>query len=148
MDAENQLLAAAACVILFTKSKKKPKKRRFWVRPTLRSRSQYNGTHLLEDLKRDDVGSIDYGMTYRGSFKNFCRLSSVDFDHLLRLIGPKICKTDTRLRDAIPINERLAVTLRFLATGDSYQSLMYLFKIYSENPFIIMNLSGRNSARQ
>lgn len=106
--AEGQLLAAAACVILLTKPKKKSRKRRFWIRPSLRSRGQYSGTHLLEDLRRDDFGSINGGMdNYRGSFKNFCRLSSSDFDHLLRLIGPKIVKNDTRWRDAIPINERL-----------------------------------------
>lgn len=71
--------------------------------------NQYNRTHLLEDLKRDAFGSINNGMTYRGSFKNFCRLSSSDFNHLLRLIGPRICKDDTRLRDAISLNERLAI---------------------------------------
>lgn len=124
------LLTAAACVIIFEdENEKKRRKRRFWIRPTLRSRNIYSGSNLLHDLERDDSGALNRGLAFRGSFQNFCRISNADFEYLLSLIGPKIHRMDTRLRDAVPIMERLAVTLRFLATGDSYQSLMYLFKI-------------------
>jgi hypothetical protein len=36
------------------------------------------------------------------------------------LVGLKIVKMDTRLQAAVPVQERLAVTLRFLATGNLY----------------------------
>lgn len=64
-----------------------------------------------------------------GQFKNFVRMESEDFEFLLCKIGPKIMKQDTQLRKAVSIEKRLAVTLRFLATGDSFTSLQYTFLI-------------------
>jgi hypothetical protein len=68
-------------------------------------------------------------------------MSSSDFETLLNLTGSLISKGDTSFRRAIPAHERLAVTLRFLATGDSYHSLMYMFKISKQAiPKIIPNV--------
>lgn len=64
-----------------------------------------------------------------GLFENFCRMSFEDFEYLLNRIEPCISKKDTQFRVAIPAKELLAITLRFLASGDSYQSLHYLFKV-------------------
>lgn len=44
-------------------------------------------------------------------------------------MAPQIVKQDKRFRKAIPPSQRLAVTLRFLATGDSYASFSALFRI-------------------
>lgn len=59
-------------------------------------------------------------------------MSLSDFEYLLTLISPIISKQDTHLRDSIPAKIRLAITLRFLATGDSYKSLHFLFKVSSQ----------------
>lgn len=56
-------------------------------------------------------------------------MSATDFEYLLNKIGPVIEKKYTNMRKCFPIQERLAVTLRFLATGDSFTSLSYLFKM-------------------
>nr|CAI5865355.1 unnamed protein product [Callosobruchus analis] len=45
------------------------------------------------------------------------------------MVGPIIRKINTNMREAIPEKVRLAICLRYLASGDSYRSLMYTFKI-------------------
>ncbi|CAF4945829.1 unnamed protein product [Pieris macdunnoughi] len=65
-----------------------------------------------------------------GEFHNFCRMSFTDFEYLLDKISPLISKQqDTDFREAIPAKYRLAITLRFIASCDSYKSLHYLFKV-------------------
>lgn len=66
-------------------------------------------------------------------FKNFNKMSPSDFEELLPIIGPDIQKNDTNMRQSVPPITRLAITLRFLTTGDSYHSLMYTFKISVSN---------------
>ena len=51
------------------------------------------------------------------------------FEHLLELVGPKIEKKDTRLIGAISSKQRLAITLRSLASGETQQSLSHSFRI-------------------
>ncbi|KAG8238958.1 hypothetical protein J437_LFUL018681, partial [Ladona fulva] len=121
-DDEEVACALAAYVLLsgefLKKKKRKARKRRWWMRTLNKSRERYSGSDMLSDLRSQPSGR----------FENFCRMSRVDFECLLRKIGPLIAKRDTNMRESIPIQERLAVTLRFFATGDSYASLSYLFK--------------------
>lgn len=119
VDRSDQILACAAYIVINRLSKCQRRRPRYWQRRIFQNRKQYSGTNLLADLRLEDASG----------FKKFCRLSTKDFEYLLNLVGPIISKRDTNYRDAVPPHERLAVTLRFLATGDSYTSLMYLFKI-------------------
>ncbi|KAF9416038.1 hypothetical protein HW555_006450 [Spodoptera exigua] len=66
---------------------------------------------------------------FDGSFINFLRMSKSDFEYLLQNVGPFIEKQDTNLRSAVTAETRLAITLRYLATGDSYSSLSYTFRV-------------------
>ncbi|KAK8766455.1 hypothetical protein V5799_006763 [Amblyomma americanum] len=51
------------------------------------------------------------------------------FEDLLNKIRPRIEKRDTSFREAIQAGERLAIELRYLATGDSEMSLQYAFYV-------------------
>jgi hypothetical protein len=55
-------------------------------------------------------------------------MSPSEFEFLVNLIGGKISKKGTAFRKAISVQERLALTLRVLASDDSYVSLQYLFR--------------------
>ena len=77
------------------------------------------GVELLNKLRMNDAMG----------FRNFTRLTPIDFEELLLMVGGQITKEDTKFRETIPASLRLAITLRFLASGDSFTSLMYTFRI-------------------
>lgn len=56
------------------------------------------------------------------SFKNFMRMDRVMSQKLLATIGPKIEK------EALDLEPKLALTLRYLYSGNSYMSFMYGFR--------------------
>ena len=56
-------------------------------------------------------------------------MSPERLEHLLGLVGSLIQKKDTILRKAIPAAERLMLTIRVLASGDSQVSLSCLFRM-------------------
>ena len=58
----------------------------------------------------------------------FTRMSPERFDHLLSVVEEKR-KKKTYIRESISPAERLAITLRYLASGDSQQSIAFLFKV-------------------
>nr|CAH7738350.1 unnamed protein product [Callosobruchus chinensis] len=88
------------------------------------TRIHRNSTSLTMDKKLHELVAEP-----SNEFQKFTRMSSVDFEYLLNKVSTQISKQNTQLREAIPARLRLAVTLRYLATGDDYQSLHFLFKI-------------------
>ena len=56
-------------------------------------------------------------------------MTSENFDTLLEMVEDKIRKQNTVMRMAILPRTKLEVTLRYLATGDSFKTLEYLFRI-------------------
>ncbi|RVE54881.1 hypothetical protein evm_000248 [Chilo suppressalis] len=98
---------------------KKRRKRRWWMTTIHRRRTIAGMESMFADL------TAESGMEFPG----FLRMSTSDFEILLQKLAPLITKKDTKFRKAIPAKVRLAITLRYLATGDNFRSLHYLFKI-------------------
>lgn len=107
------------CLLNRKKRKKKCKKRRFWVREIFLQRETHGAFHtLFQALLRD-----------RESFFRFHRMVPERFHHLLSLVEDRITKKETNLRKPISAKERLSITLRYLATGESQQSLSFAYRI-------------------
>ena len=56
-------------------------------------------------------------------------MSPERFDNLFLLVTPLISKKDTKFRKSIHTNERLALTLKFLASEESQISLSFQFRL-------------------
>lgn len=113
---------SAALIVMFSilKRKKRLQKRKCWVRQWVQRRNSMGAcSTLINEMQIEDPQQ----------FRNFVRMSAEQLEVLINLIGPQIAKKDTRMRNAIPVKHRLLMTLRFLASGDSYNSLQYLFRI-------------------
>ncbi|XP_049294069.1 uncharacterized protein LOC125769390 [Anopheles funestus] len=95
---------------------------RVWMRPMLLEREN-QASRLVETILKEDLDT---------TIINFMRLSRSDFNYLLERIGPKITKMDTNMRKSLSPKDKLIVTLRYLATGDSYKTLEYAFRISAQ----------------
>ncbi|KAL2102135.1 hypothetical protein ACEWY4_001303 [Coilia grayii] len=51
------------------------------------------------------------------------------FNGLVTLLEPSLQRQDTVMREAIPVGERLAITLRYLATGHTSRALEYSLRV-------------------
>lgn len=97
------------------------KKRQFWVRPlfTVRRRLlQGASDNLVKEMETEDKEKVI----------NYFRMDSIIFQTLLQLVGPSIIKQYV-VRDPIPAETRLHITLRYLTSGDSMSSISYAYRV-------------------
>ena len=104
LEDEEELLLL---LLMLQKRQRKPRKRRFWIRNIFLQRKT-RGTFrtLFQELLQD-----------KELFFRYHRMTPSRFEHLLSLVEEKITKEKTNFRDPICAEERLSITLRFLATG-------------------------------
>ena len=104
---------------LAMKHRQRPR-RRIWCHSWLLNRPVSGFFHTtLSELQQAD--STRYA--------NFLRMDADSFNELLTLVQPDISKQDTAMRVSISAAQRLVITLRFLATGETFKSLQYLFRV-------------------
>ena len=60
---------------------------------------------------------------------NYFRMQPSMFDELLSLVGPSIVRKGSNFREPLSPSLKLAVTLRYLATGELQASLSFNFRI-------------------
>lgn len=93
--------------------------RSMWARPWLMRRPTEGAyDKLMRELEREG----------EGEFKSFLRVEPNMFHELVARVGPRIQKKTSGRAPLLP-GLKIAVTLRFLATGNSYHSLAYTFRV-------------------
>lgn len=112
MRIKQKLCAVSISLILIFRKKKRGRLQ--WSREWLLKRNHFSHVNLVNELR-----SIPQ------DFLNYLRMSEETYMELLKLLTPHILKKDTVMRKAISPHERLSATLRFLATGRTYEDLKF-----------------------
>ena len=95
--------------------------RKVWVREWLTRRHEFGQyDSLLTEMHKEDE---------RG-YKNFLRITPDLFQEIFEKLTPRLQKQCTFMRKPLQAGLKLAATLRFLATGSSYPSLQYSFRVH------------------
>ncbi|XP_077146295.1 uncharacterized protein LOC143807995 isoform X1 [Ranitomeya variabilis] len=111
-------VVAAALVFVAARllEERRPKrKRRMWTRSWVLKRSTLSHMGLIRELRDNNPHD----------FRNYLRMSEESFKIILAAVTPLTQRRNTPMCAAVSVEERLAVTLRFLATGRSLRDLQF-----------------------
>ncbi|XP_071940897.1 uncharacterized protein [Antedon mediterranea] len=111
-DSEDEIILSA--IILAKRRKRK------WVKEVCSERKTFGQFETL--VKRNLATNED-------EFFNYFRMTPHQYGHLVSLIKDDITKRDTRFRESISAEERLSICLRYLATGDSYPTMYFAYRV-------------------
>ena len=111
------------CMILIgmalAEKNRRKRKHRMWLRKVFRERKKRGTYNLVREM-----AMWDKEMYFR-----YMRMTPTSFECLLRLVGERISKQTTNYREPVPPEQRLSVTIRHLATGESHISLSLQYRI-------------------
>ena len=123
--------AAAMCgmvvTILLLRRKRRRRNRQLWVKEWINKRPRFGAYYKL----LNELHALD-----QAGYKNLIRMDPATFDELPTKVAPHITYQDTNIRQAIPPEERLVLTLRFLATGEEFILVNYKFNIVMHLPIL------------
>ena len=90
------------------------------VRPWLLQREEKGAYHnIMAELYVTDIPE----------FTNFMRMTPEFFEMIKTRLEPRLARQATNYRFPISVGEKLALTIRYLATGESYTSLSCQFRV-------------------
>ena len=119
VEQQQQLGAAVAAAVLLRrrhqrKERRKRRRRQCWMRPWMERRSFYGSyANLMRELKRES----------QGDFTTYMSMEPRMFHELLQRLAPRLTKMYTHYRRALEPGLKLAVTLRYMATRNSYRTI-------------------------
>ena len=102
-------------------ARQRPRRRHnMWVRPWLLQREERGAyQNIMADLYAIDIPG----------FTNFMRMTPEFFEMIKTRLEPHLARQATNYRAPISVGKKLALTIRYLATGESYTSLSYQFRV-------------------
>ena len=102
-------------------AKQRPRRRHnMWVRPGLLQREERGAYHnIMAELYATDIPG----------FTNYMRMTPEFFEMIKTRLEPCLARQATNYRAPISVGEKLALTIRYLATGESYTSLSCQFRV-------------------
>jgi len=110
------------CILLLglvMSRRRRKRKHKIWVRDVFKERNGRGTFNLVREMALAD----------EEMFFRYMRMSPSIFEKLLRLVGKRLTKQTTNYRHPVPPEQRLSVTLRHLATGESHISLSLQYRI-------------------
>jgi hypothetical protein len=113
------LAAAAAAYIILSRKKKQRRKHEVWVRPSLQDRNEYGVLRLMNSSSRDDLLS---GHIFDEHIQHFSLISRSDLEWLVSRVESLTFNSKSSHKLQGSSLERLFLTLRLLASGDSFTS--------------------------
>ena len=114
------ITAVTVALYIVRKRREREERRKVWVRPWLLRRPTFGHFEtLLQELAREDSAG----------FHNFLRIDPTLFFDILERVSERIQKQTTSMRKSLCPALRLGIALRYLATGCSYKTLEYGFRV-------------------